>query len=376
MGARMGFGWVRYAAAAVISLSGLAPVAASADDASAWRNDRLARFATYHAAHPNPDAEIAKIKAKTQALIKAAKADTALAAPTSDTDPLLDPPPVIWRASAAPLELWDGPDYPQMVVVPAGEYTMGSSVTEAGHQANEGPRRRVRVGYSLAVSKYPVTVGEFAQFVAETGYDPGNQCYALKGEKWDRYVDSDWRRPGYDQTSQFPAVCTNASDAEAYVAWLSHKTGHSYRLLSEAEYEYVSRAGSTTAYSWGDDPAAACAYANGFDQDARILTASVTANSCHDGYVFASPVGSFKPNAFGLYDTAGNIWSWLADCGGNDLSAVPSDGSAITGGDCRQRMLRGGAWYDGPLLLRSAQRLKGAAADRGSRRGFRVARTL
>ena len=100
------------------------------------------------------------------------------------------------------------------------------------------------------------------------------------------------------------------------------------------------------------------------------------ANSCHDGYVYASPVGSFKPNGFGLYDTAGNVWSWLADCGSTDLSATPSDGSANTAGDCSQRMLRGGAWYDSPSLLRPAQRLKGSADDRGSRRGIRVARVF
>lgn len=365
--------------AAAVVLSSFAPLAANADDNPSWRNERQARFAAFLKVHPNPESQVSAIKTKTVALVKASTAKTATAmpsAPTTEADSVLNQAPQIWRVSKAPVELWDGANYPEMIVVPAGEYTMGSPTTEAGRQANEGPRRRVRIGYSFAVSKYPITVGEFSQFVEETHYDAGNQCYSLKGEKWDRYSGSNWRQPDFEQTSQSPVVCTNYADAQAYVDWLSKKTGHAYRLLSEAEYEYVNRAGSTTPYWWGDDPTAACAYANGFDQDALSLTQTVKANSCHDGYVFASPVGSFKPNAFGLYDTAGNVWSWLADCGTVDLSSVPTDGSANTGGDCTQRILRGAAWYDSPSLLRPAQRLKGAGGDRGSRRGFRVARSF
>ena len=371
----MAVGALKRLTGVVLAMAMVAPAVAAA---ASMPSDRLAQFAAYRASHPNPDAVIRQIKAKTAERIRLATAGAAGRAqpPSSSPDASLNAAPIIWSVAPERVELWDGPDYPQMVVVPAGEFTMGSAPPEAGRQANEGPRRRVRIGYSFAVSKYPVTVDEFAKFVADTHYDAGNQCYALRDGKWDKYVDLNWRQPGYEQTGQYPAGCTNFSDAQAYVAWLSQKTGHTYRLLSEAEYEYVDRAGTATAYWWGDDPAAACAFANGFDQDAVRLTASVPANSCHDGYVYASPVGSFKPNGFGLYDTAGNVWSWLADCGSTDLSATPSDGSANTAGDCSQRMLRGGAWYDSPSLLRPAQRLKGSADDRGSRRGIRVARVF
>lgn len=466
--------WIKFAAAGALACSNFAAVSAHADDTAAWMKDREARFAAYQAAHPNPDAEIAEIKAKTAAMIAAyvppatppkyadlyarsavlapaqkAQATTMFKAafglwqagdfasakegfsqalqidpasgpgnyylgdilkrenntqaalyldraatlapgtteafmaaaalrtlPASETDPALDGAPVIWRTSDMPIELWDGAAYPTMIVVPAGDYTMGSPATEPNHQANESPRHRVRIGYSFAASKYPITVGEFAQFVAETHYDAGNQCYTLQGGNFDNHNGRNWRRPDFDQTSQSPATCMNWDDAQAYVAWLSRKTGHAYRLLSEAEYEYANRAGSMTAYWWGDDPAAACAYANGFDQDAKSVNPNWTANTCHDGYVFTSPVGSFKPNPFGLYDTTGNVWSWLGDCGNDTYSGAPTDGSANQGGDCTRRLLRGGSWFNFPQFLRAALRIRSLSGFRSFNFGFRVARTL
>lgn len=364
-------GWAKYAAAAV-SLAAFSTVVAQADDAAAWLKDRNARFAAYQAAHPHPDAEIAQIKAKTAALISAYSQP-----PTSPgSDLALDRAPVIWRVSGVPLELWDGAAYPEMIVVPAGEYTMGSAVTEANRQVSESPRHRVRIGYSFAVSKYPITVGEFAQFVADTHYDAGNRCYTFQDGRLDNRDGRNWRNVGFDQTSTHPAVCLNYNDAKAYAAWLSKKTGHVYRLLSEAEYEYANRAGSTSAYWWGDDPAAACAYANAMDQDAITLKSSGTANTCHDGYVFTSPVGSFKPNGFGLYDTTGDAWSWLSDCWNETYNGAPSDGSANVSGDCRQRSVRAGSLSSLPTTLRSAQRTKVAGDLRHYNYGFRLAGTL
>ena len=262
----------------------LAALAAHADDPSAWLKDRQARFAAFHAAHPHPDAEIARIKAKTAALLAAAP----------PMDPAVDKPPLSWKATDKPEELWDGADLPEMIVVPAGEYSMGSPTTEYNHQSYEAPLHRVRVGYSFAVGKYPITVGEFARFVAETGYDAGDSCFTSEGGQQPRSGRS-WRNPSFPQTSDHPAVCLNWNDAQAYVSWLVKKTGHAYRLLSEAEYEYVNRAGSQTSYWWGEDAAAACLYANGADLDALTHFPQMRANTCHDGYVFTSPVGSSSP---------------------------------------------------------------------------------
>ncbi|MDB5874798.1 MAG: hypothetical protein JWQ07_4240 [Ramlibacter sp.] len=320
-------------AGAAILASSVTAVTAHPDDTAAWLKDRQARFAAYRAAHPNPD---------------------------SQTD------------------LWDGADYPEMVMVPAGEYTMGSPVAEANRQANEGPRHRVRIGYSFAVGKYPITVGEFARFVEDTHYDAGDKCFTDEGGVQPK-GGRNWRRPGFDQASTHPVVCMGHNDAEAYVTWLSKKTGHAYRLLSEAEYEYVARAGTRTAYSWGDDPVAACAYANGADMDTQALypyrALGLTANTCHDGFVVTSPVGSLKPNLFGLYDTTGNAWSWLSDCWNDSYDGAPTDGSAYAGRDCGRRSLRGGSWTNNPSYLRAARRNWSVVGLRLNFDGFRVART-
>lgn len=353
---------------AAMALAALACAGAKADDSAAWLKDRQARFSSYRAAHPHPDAEIASIKSKTAAFLAAAPAMYAAA---------IDQPPKAWKASDKPLELWDGVDLPEMIVVPAGEYAMGSPDNEPNHQKSESPRHRVRIGYAFAVGKYLVTVGEFARFTAETHYDAGDQCLTMEGGGLDSRTGRDWRHVGFDQTENHPAICMSYGDALAYIAWLSRKTGHAYRLLSEAESEYVNRAGSTTAYWWGDDPAAACAYANGADLDAKASLPKLSANTaCHDGYVFTSPVGSFKPNPFGLYDTTGDAWSWTVDCANDSYAGAPSDGAANLAGDCSQHVLRGGSKLNDPNYLRAARRIWHLNGVRSFNHGFRVARTL
>lgn len=360
----MGQGWIRIAAVTAVAASSLAAVAYAAD-MSANAQDRQARFASYSAAHPKLDAEIARIKAKTAGLVAAARA--------TDIQASLEKPPVIWRVSDKPLEVWDGADYPEMVIVPAGEFTMGTPLTEPFHQTYEAPLHRVRIGYSFAVSKYPVTVGEFAAFVADTHYDAGDACFT--GEQGKQPMSGrNWRQPSFEQASTHPVACMNFNDAEAYAAWLSKKTGHAYRLLSEAEYEYATRAGSTTTYWWGEDPAAACAYANGADMDAQAHFPTV--NTCRDGYVFTSPVGSFKPNAFGLYDMIGNVWTWQSDCWNTSYDGAPTDGSANASGDCSARMLRRGSFSARPPLNRSGGRIRYPVATRVDDHGIRVARIL
>ena len=338
--------------------------------AAASASNREARFAAYQAAHRNPAAQIAKIKAATAAQIAAYAGQTNAA-------PDVGSAPVIWRTSKRPMLLWDSSYAPEMVVVPAGEFAMGSATTEPNRDAAEGPQHRVRIGAAFAVSKYPVTVEEYARFVADARYDAGNQCYKTEhGTDWKNEVGTNWRKPGFAQGPDSPVVCINWNDAKAYAAWLSKKTGQKYRLLSEAEYEYADRAGTTTAYWWGDDPAESCRRANGSDLALTARYPTVKSTACQDGYTFTSPVGKFAPNAFGLYDTAGNIWSWVEDCWNDTYASVPGDGSAALTGDCTRRLLRGGSWYYYPRNLRSADRYGNATEPRVNMDGFRVARTL
>src|SRR5262249_46599041 len=154
-------------------------------------------------------------------------------------------------------------------------------------------------------------------------------------------------------------VCVSFEDAQRYVQWLSRKTGKLYRLPTEAEWEYAARAGTTTARFWGDGRERACDFANVAD-----FTGAETLNwnkgnqdqvfQCRDGYANTAPVGSFRPNAFGLYDMLGNVFQWTEDCYHNSYDAAPSDGSAWTTGECKYRVLRGGSWNVSPRSVRSA----------------------
>jgi formylglycine-generating enzyme required for sulfatase activity len=294
---------------------------------------------------------------------EAFKARTALASLPAPPAPDAALPPVILRTPGAITELWDGPDTPKMVVIPAGEYTMGSPASEPDRYDNKGPQHRVTIGYALAVGKYDITRSEFAAFAAATGYKAQDNQGCIDSSNWSQNARGNWQRPGFDQTGADPVVCISFIDAGAYAAWLSQKTGHAYRLLSEAEYEYAVRVGSTTAFWWGDDRATACSYENGAD----------LVNNCHDGFVFTSPAGSFRANAFGLYDMAGDAGLWTEDCYSN-YRGTPVDGSASAAGDCGRRVDRGGSWFN---TVRSDYRddtpLVGA---RINSLGFRVARTL
>ncbi len=357
--------WVRIAAVATLAASGQWAQAANTDGAAAWLKDRQVQFAAYKASHAHSTAEIAKIKAKTAKLLSTA-------GPMGDVDQA----PISWKATPKPVVMWDGPAYPKMVVIPAGEYSMGSPDSEAGRDASEGPRHRVRIAYSFALGTTDVTVGEFRRFVSETHYDAGSKCVTQEGGE-QPHPGRDFLHPSYSQTINDPVVCMNLDTVQAYLGWLSKKTGHSYRLPTEAEYEYAERAGSTTPWWWGADPEAMCANANGSDLDTKARFPQLKAANCHDGYAFTAPVGKFKPNAFGLYDMAGQAWSMVTDCYNDSYAGAPTDGSAMPGGDCGRRILRSGSWNNDPLSVRSARRSKNGVIDRrGDGIGFRVALTL
>jgi formylglycine-generating enzyme required for sulfatase activity len=266
---------------------------------------------------------------------------------------------------------------PEMVVIPAGTFTMGSPQSEKERLDTEGPQHSVTISATFAVAKFAVTRGQFAAFVKDTGYDAGSKCWTLENGKVDWRSSRSWRNPGFGQDDTHPVVCLSWNDAKAYVAWLSRKTGQGYRLLTEAEFEYANRAGTTTRYSFGDDESGLCGNANGFDQTAKkSVAATLSGAPCSDGYAYTAPVGSFAANDFGLYDMSGNAWEWTEDCWHESYAGAPKDGSAWTSGSCEYRVRRGGDWLDGPWFLRAANRHGGRPDLRDDAVGFRVARTL
>ena len=279
----------------------------------------------------------------------------------------------------------DCPDCPEMVVVPSGSFTMGSPESETEREqvpdeyaSRERPRHRVTIPLRFAVGRYEVTRGEFASFVGETGYDAVGECWYWTGEEFAKSVSKSWRNPGFSQTERDPVVCVSWDDAKAYVAWLGGKTGEEYRLLSESEWEYAARGGTSTSRYWGDDRGRACNYANGHDATSkREKGFSWPSFACDDGAVETSRVGSYSANAFGLYDVLGNVWEWVSDCWHESYTGAPADGGAwTTGGDCGRRVLRGGSWDDLPWSLRAANRDGGSTVVRIVNLGFRIARTF
>jgi formylglycine-generating enzyme required for sulfatase activity len=238
-----------------------------------------------------------------------------------------------------------GKDYcPEMVVVPAGSFLMGSPGAEQGHQASEEPQHNVTIAQPFAVSKFEVT------------FDEWDTCVAY-GDCAQGISDAGWGR------GRQPVIYVTWDDAQRYVAWLSRMTGKPYRLLSETEYEYAARAGTPTAYPWGDD----------------IGKNNANCDGCGSEWdqKQTAPVGSFAPNRFGLYDMVGNVFAWVEDCVHGNYDGAPDDGSAwIEGGNCKGRVVRGGSWFNNPEFLRSANRGGNSSDDRISGLGFRVGRTL
>lgn len=271
---------------------------------------------------------------------------------------------------------------PEMVVIPAGHFLMGSLESEAGRDKDEGPQHEVSVK-KFALGKTEVTVGEFRRFVRATSYkteaerDVGAQgCNTLEDGKWDWHAGRYWDNTGFKQSDKQPVACISWNDAKEYVKWLSSSTGNSYRLPSEAEWEYAARAGSTTARYWGNNPDDACRYANVADQTTNGGQSWPTKHNCKDGNWFSAPVASYTANAFGLYDMIGNVWEWVEDCSHDSYSGAPVDGRVWAGGNCSVRVLRGGSWLNKPDDARSAIRNWGGASSRGGFYGFRLARML
>jgi formylglycine-generating enzyme required for sulfatase activity len=285
-------------------------------------------------------------------------------------DPRVSDPPAIFRVADAPKEVWDAPEAPVMVIIPAGDYTMGAPATEQYFQKSEG-QHRVTIDYPLAVSKFNVTRGEFAAFAADTGYDEKGCDVWVDGTfKFD--PEANWQKSGFEQTDDDAVACITWHDAQAYAGWLSAKTGHRYRLPTEAEWEYAVRGGTTTIYYWGTD----------------IGEGNANCDGCYPGEHRMQPSagGNFPANPFGLYDMVGNVWKWLEDCWNPTYDGAPSDGSAWKSGNCSLRGRRTGSWFNlekarpddprAPGRLRSAGRFGSMPGLRISSFGFRVVREL
>jgi len=267
---------------------------------------------------------------------------------------------------------------PEMVVVPAGQFLMGSSRDEIDGglaAANEAPQHKVVLAQPIAVGHFEVTRDQYAAFVDATGYRGSDRCFTLEQNIPKERENRSFLMPGYAQAGNHPAVCVSWTDAQAYVDWLSRTTGKPYRLPSEAEYEYAARAGGTARFGLSDDPAELCRFANGADQSAKTagLPDEAAYMACTDGYAFTAPVGSLAANAFGLYDLIGNVWEWTADCFADDYRAASA---ARSQAGCPARTVRGGDWFSPASLLRPAVRAKANPDAHHDDIGFRVVRTL
>ena len=232
---------------------------------------------------------------------------------------------------------------PEMVVIPAGRFVMGSAESEKDRDTDEGPQRQVEVRQPFAVGKFEVTFEEW------------DACFAAGGCTW-RPEDRGWGR------GRQPVMNVGWQDAQAYAAWLSKKTGKHYRLLSEAEWEYVARAGSTSRYPWGDEPGANQA---NFDGSGSRWSNKQTA-----------PVGSFPANAFGVHDMIGNVWEWTDDCYQPNYEGASMDIRPRSSAVCGVRVVRGGLWNYSADFARVAFRSRLEPALRNNNLGFRLARTL
>jgi formylglycine-generating enzyme required for sulfatase activity len=265
---------------------------------------------------------------------------------------------------------------PEMVVIPAGTFTMGSPDTEIGRYDDEGPQHRVTISRPFAVGKFTVSVDEFSHFVDATGYDTGPMCYSRLNGDWKNKKGVSWKHPDYAQGTRNPAMCLNWDDSHAYARWLSEKTNATYRLLTEAEWEYAVRANSTTPYFFGTDATKVCQYGNVADRAAKKRYPNWSVIACNDGSVFTSAAGTYQPNAFGLHDMIGNAWQWLEDCWNPSYAHAPADGSADLSGECSRHVLRGGSWDSNETMVRSANRRRNFPTLRNFNDGLRVARPL
>lgn len=268
-----------------------------------------------------------------------------------------------------------------MVLVPAGEFLMGSPQSEEGHVADE-KQHPVRITHPYFLATHPVTVGEFWKFINSTGYrtDAENNAkggYGFNGNtgKMEQSPNFSWRDPGFAQTETHPVVNITWNDARAFCEWVSKRERITYRLPTEAEWEFACRAGTESRYFCGDDPESVVKYGNVADGSTKVKFPQWPTITSYGGYIFTAPVESFEPNALGLHDMHGNVWEWCSDRYGKTYyqDSPLTDPEGPSSGE--NRVLRGGSWMNAPLLTRSAKRLNQRVDQFFIANGFRLAAT-
>ena len=277
----------------------------------------------------------------------------------------------------------DCPTCPSLVIVPAGKFLMGSPKgVIPNDETGESPQVAMTIPKPFAMGRTELTRAEFEVYATATNFEPTILCRVWDFAK-SRYADDPkrtWRNPGVPRNPQpnHPVSCVNQIEAKDYAAWLAKTTGKPYRLPTEAEWEYAARAGSQALYPWGDNPSGGCAYANIYDVTTRKTFPLAWAHAgCEDGFADVAPVGSLKPNAFGLYDMIGNLWEWTQDCATKSHIGRPKDGSAwVWDGGCRRVIQRGGGWFTSTERARPGYHGDATATDHFDFGGFRVARDL
>lgn len=295
---------------------------------------------------------------------------------------------------AAPGSIRDCDTCPELMRIPAGEFLMGADIDEPRGlglpefwASREQPVTHVTVARDFYLGKYEISRGEFARFAAATGYSPEPGCWHFVGSEWLFDESRNWQDARIGQDDTHPVTCVNWLDAQAYLAWLSQETGQTYRLASEAEWEYAVRAGTQTAYWFGDDPGQICEFVNlgdittrerfGWDQTEikYEMMNNWKGEDCRDGHATTAPVHETAANPFGLHGMLGNANEWVADCWNDDHSgATGTQAPRLTGADCGLRVMRGQGWTAIAASTRPAFRLKMNATDRRFTFGFRVAR--
>lgn len=275
---------------------------------------------------------------------------------------------------------------PAMVVIPTGSFMMGAPDNEEGRSETETPQHRVTLAKGLAMARTSITVGQFRDFVRSSGYKPdserlgGASVYDERGGVLRDDTHADWQDDyaGHTADDNLPVVNISWNDARAYADWLSKHTGKTYRLPSEAEFEYADRGGTTTRYWWGNGtPESKVENLTGSgDRSQRGRRWSNAFRGYRDGFWGPAPVMSFKPNPFGLYDINGNVSEWVADCWHDSYLRAPRDGSAWINPGCSSHVVRGGSWGSAPDQVRSAYRQGVDSRVRSGRVGFRVVREL
>lgn len=273
-----------------------------------------------------------------------------------------------------------------MVVLPSGSFRIGAlSEPETKAHGDATPVTSIQIA-SFSISASEITRDQYQAFVNSAEYNTlSDKSGCTSWVDWDTGLqfnqELSWQNPGFSQNGSHPVTCINWHDASAYTNWLSEKTGKTYRLVSEAEWEYAARANTETDFSFGNSLDDICAHANISDKSAQAEKAVLTPILCDDGHAKTSPVKSYKPNAFGLYDMHGNLWEWVADCYHKNYDVLPLDGSALIT-DCAQRkeetlqVLRGGGWEAWDRMMSSASRMAFPSTVRKDDFGFRVARDI